>query len=574
LSEHSEIRDGMQIHWDVPIEMDDGLVLRADVFRPVGDGRWPVILSYGPYAKGLHFEDGYPDQWRIMCREHPDVPAGSTNKYQAWEVVDPEKWVPHGYVCVRVDSRGTGRSPGYIQHFSPRETKDFHDCIEWAGEQSWSNGRVGLSGISYYAMNQWQVAATQPKYLEALVIWEGAADWYRDSTRHGGLLSTFWGNWYENQVQTVQYGLGERGPRSRVTGELVCGDETLSDDELRANRADLREELREHPLLDDYYRERIPDWSKITQPLLSAGNWGGYGLHLRGNTDGYVRAASEQKWLELHGLEHWTHYYTDYGRELQLEFLDHFLKGEDNGWDKRPRVLLNVRHVDGRFERRDEEAWPIPRTRWTKLYLDPWTMSLAREPVAKGGTVAYDALGDGVTFRTVLEEEVEITGPAAAKLFVESSTADADVFLILRLFDPDGDEVTFQGALDPHTPIAHGWLRASHRALDPELSEPYRPYHPHDRREPLTPGETYELDVEIWPTCIVAPAGYTLALTVRGKDYQYSDEVQRVGWFTMTGVGPFKHDDPSDRPADLFGGNVTLHAGGGRDAYVLLPFVP
>ena len=134
--------------------------------------------------------------------------------------------------------------------------------------------------------------------------------------------------------------------------------------------------------------------------------------------------------------------------------------------------------------------------------------------------------------------------------------------------------MTFQGALDPHTPIAHGWLRASHRALDPELSEPYRPYHPHDRRALLTPGEVYELDVEIWPTCIIIPAGYTLALTIQGRDYQYSDEVRQVGWFTMTGVGPFKHDDPGDRPADIFDNRVTLHAGGGRDAYVLLPVIP
>ena len=574
MSEMSETRDGMRIDWDVPIEMDDGLVLRADVFQPLEEGRYPVILSYGPYAKGLHFEDGYPDQWRIMCREHPDVPAGSTNKYQAWEVVDPEKWVPHGYACVRVDSRGAGRSPGYIQHFSPRETEDFYECIEWAGAQPWSNGKVGLSGISYYAMNQWQVASLQPPHLAAMCAWEGAADWYRDSTHHGGLLSTFWGNWYEHQVKTVQYGLGEHGPRSRVTGELVCGDETLSDEELTRNRADFGQELRDHPLIDDYYRERIPDWSKITAPLLSAGNWGGYGLHLRGNTDGYVRSASEQKWLEMHGLEHWTHYYTDYGREIQLRFFDHFLKGEDNGWDREPRALLSIRHVDGTFTMRKEDAWPIPRTQWTKLHLSPADRSLSREPVAAEGSVEYDALGEGVTFSTVLQEETEITGPAAARLWASSTTADADLFLVVRVFDPDGNEITFQGALDPHTPIAHGWLRASQRKLDPSLSTEYRPYHTHDERQSLTPGEVYELDVEIWPTCLVIPAGYTLALTVQGKDYRYSDEVRQVGWFTMTGVGPFKHDDPGDRPEAIYGGRVTLHGGGGRSSYLLLPVIP
>ena len=124
-----------------------------------------------------------------MATEYPDSVANSTNKYQSWEVVDPEKWVPDGYVCVRVDSRGAGRSPGYIDHFGPRETKDFYDCIEWAAVQPWSNGKIGLNGISYYAINAWQVAALQPPHLAAICVWEGAGDWYRDKNHHGGILS-------------------------------------------------------------------------------------------------------------------------------------------------------------------------------------------------------------------------------------------------------------------------------------------------------------------------------------------------------------------------------------------------
>src|SRR4026208_681876 len=117
-----EVRDGMRIEWDVPIEMDDGLVLRADVFRPTKEKRYPVLLSYGPYAKGLAFQDGYPSAWQRMIEQHPDVSAGSSNKYQNWEVVDPEKWVPEGYAVIRVDSRGAGRSPGYLCHNNVRES--------------------------------------------------------------------------------------------------------------------------------------------------------------------------------------------------------------------------------------------------------------------------------------------------------------------------------------------------------------------------------------------------------------------------------------------------------------------
>ena len=302
----------MQVEWDVPIEMDDGVVLRADVFRPEGDGRHPVILSYGPYAKGLAFQEGYPDQWERMVSQHPDVAAGSSNRYQNWEVVDPEKWVPDGYICVRVDSRGAGRSPGRLHPFSPRETSDLAACIEWAAEQPWSSGKVGLGGISYYAMNQWHVAGRRPRGLAAMCAWEGAADWYRDAARHGGILCTFFGNWYEMQVTTVQNGLGSRGPVNPNTGEPACGPETLADEELAARRTDFAADVAARQLDDDYHRERSGDWARIDVPLLSAGNWGGHGLHLRGNVEGYVRSASRQKWLELHGLEHWTHFYTDY----------------------------------------------------------------------------------------------------------------------------------------------------------------------------------------------------------------------------------------------------------------------
>src|SRR3974377_355152 len=238
LWEATEHRDGMRIDWNVPIAMDDRVVLRADVFRPVAERRYPVILSYGPYAKGLAFQDGYPSAWQRMAERHPDVTAGAGNLYQRGEVVDPEKWVGHDYACVRVDSRGCGCSPGFIDHFSPRETRDFYDCIESPAAASGVSGKVGLHGISYYAINQWPVASLQPPHLAAMCIWEGAADWYRDMTHHGGILCTFWENWYDMQGKTVQYGAGERGKRSRVHCELVCGPEILSDAELAKNRSD------------------------------------------------------------------------------------------------------------------------------------------------------------------------------------------------------------------------------------------------------------------------------------------------------------------------------------------------
>jgi uncharacterized protein len=574
---HTTVQDGMTIDWDVDIPVDDGVVLKSDVFRPIPGEPSPVLLTYGPYAKGLSFQQGYPGAWQKMIANHPDVAHGSTNKYQNWEVVDPEKWVPHGYACVRVDSRGTGRSPGFIDHFSPRETRDFYECIEWAARQRWSNGKIGLSGVSYYGINQWHVASLQPPHLNAMCIWEGAADWYRDMTHHGGILSTFWANWYDMQVKTVQYGLGQRGPRSAVSGLWVCGDETLSDDELARNRCSFGDNILSHPLDDDHHRVRSPQWDKVTVPFLSAANWGGQGLHPRGNFEGFMRAASKEKWLEAHGLEHWTHFYTDYGRLLQKAFFDCYLKGENNGWRERSRVLLQVRHVD-RFEERSEAEWPLAQTSWTKFYLDPDGRSLSSVPPTKSGSLSFDAEGDGLTFLSKpLSEQTEITGPVAARLRISSSTFDADIFLIFRVFTADMREVVFVGAIDPHTPIAQGWLRASHRKLDSKLSKPWRPYHTHDEKQPLIPGEPVDLHVEIWPTSIVVPAGCRIALSVRGRDYEWQKTTGlRLSNFKneLTGCGPFLHDDPRDRPCSVFGGRTTLHIDPNDANYLLLPIIP
>jgi predicted acyl esterase len=573
----SEVRDGMRIDWDVPIRMDDGLLLRADVFRPVAEGRYPAIASYGPYGKGLAFQEGYRTAWEIMSRENPDAVSGTTNQYANWEVVDPEKWVPDGYVCVRVDSRGAGRSPGYLDHNNARENRDFYHCIEWAAAQPWCSGKVGLNGISYYASSQWRAAALQPPHLAAICVWEGWVDYYRDSVRHGGIACTFRKHWQDMQVKTVQHGRGEHGPKSRVTGELVCGPETLSDEELVRNRTDMWAGVLDHPLMGKYYQERTADLSKVVVPLLSAANWGGQGLHPRGNFEGFLRSASRQKWLEVHGGSHWAPFYTDYGVKLQKRFFDYFLKDRRNGWENQPRVLLQVRHPGEKFVERHENEWPLARTRWTSFYLDPRDLRLSPTPVSSDQTVTYDGLGEGVTFSTPpLEKETEITGPSALKLWISSSTADADIFAVLRVYQPSGKEVVFQGALDPHTPVGQGWLRASHRKLDPGLSLRYRPYHTHDETQPLKPGEVVELDVEIWPTCIVVPRGYRIALTIRGRDYEYEGEAATLSNMKnpMRGCGPFVHDDPTDRPPSIFGGKVTLHMGPKRPAHVLLPVIP
>ena len=582
----TEVRDGMRITWDAPIPMSDGTILRADIFRPLDESRCPVVLSYGCYAKGLSFQEAYAAQWERMTKDFPEIMDGTTNKYQCWEVVDPERWVPDGYAVIRVDSRGAGRSEGVHNVWSMPEVWDYYECIEWAGNQPWSNGNVGLLGISYYGANQWLVASLQPSHLKAIIPWEGTSDWYRELFYHGGIRSGFLDLWLPKQLP-MQHGYGDTGQRSPNTGEPVAGPETLTDEELRSNRVDKVSEVRAHPMADDYYAGLVPDWSKVTVPFLSSANWGGQGLHLRGNIEGYTRAASEKKWLEVHGLEHWTHFYTPYGVDLQKRFFDHFLRGVENGWEEQPAVTLQVRHIDagehgsiaGRFIPRAENSWPLERTEWTRYNLHGADCTLRPDEPGADAQTEYDATGPGATFLSpAFNEPTEITGPLAARLYISSSTTDADIFLVVRVFDPTGAEVVFRGAMDAHTPVAQGWLRASHRRVDARRSQPYRPYHPHTTREPLEPGQIYELDVEIWPTSVVMPAGYRIALTVRGKDYEYEGPVDEgdntAHRYPSRGVGPFVHNDPVDRPAEVFGGTVRVHTGGPHESYLLLPVIP
>jgi predicted acyl esterase len=428
---------------------------------------------------------------------------------------------------------------------------------------------VGLCGISYYAINQWHVAALQPPHLAAILPWEGAADHYRDMTRHGGILSNgFFDGWYPRQVLSVQHGRGRRGPTSAwVDDGLVTGPESLPDEELAANRVDYLGLLREHPFDDEWHRSRSAELERIEVPLLSAGNWGGLGLHNRGNFEGFHRSASTRKWLEVHTGRHEEAFYTPEGRALQRSFFDYALRGIEAGWSMQPRVSLTVRHADGTTRRRGEDEWPLARTRWEHWYLDAERGALAPgRPPEQTGSAGFDSARGDLTFTSPpLAAPLEITGPVHASLFADTSGSDADLFLTLRAFAPDGTEITFKGANDPRAPLSQGWLRMSHRALDPARSLPWRPWHPHTHAEPVRSGEAYELAVELWPTCIVLPAGYRLALTIAGQDFA------RPGDGPFFGSGPFRHDDPNDRPT---ASTMRIHTGGRTAAHLVLPVIP
>lgn len=567
-----EIAPGVWFEKSVTIPTRDGSPVIANVYRPTLAGSYPVIISMSSYGKDLHTKAFSSHAWEDMKARVPGLLDNSSGAYHSWEAQDPEVWVPYGYVLIRVDSRGSGKSPGYLNPFSRKEVEDYYDAIEWAAEQPWSNGKVGMAGISYFAIIQWMVASMQPPHLAGFIPWEGASDGYRDIFRHGGILSNLFPKlWWGRQIEPVQHGNGTSPFKDADDGSPVGGPNSLSAAQLAENRFNSFEEGVAHPLNDSFYTGKAAGISEITAPFLSSANWGGLGLHLRGNVQGFLRSSSQQKWLETHGGNHYVPFFSARGQALQKEFFDHFLKGEDNGWDKRPPVILRVRHVGENFVEREEQEWPLARTEWRKLALDADSMQIADLVPAAVADASYAAMEEAVIFTTdAFEVETEITGPLMANLWVSSSTSDMDIFATLQLFAPDGSEVTFEGASEYAVPISQGWLRASHRTLDPDMSTPYRPYHAHAKSKPLTPGEVYEVQVEIWPTSIVVPSGYTLALRLEGRDFSRAP----TGSGPMTGSGPFLHIDPRDRLPKTFGGTNTIHTGGGYESYLLLPVIP
>lgn len=448
---------GMIFEKDVAVEMSDGLWLRVNVFRPAKEGRYPVVMSHGVYAKDVHFNLAFKPQWDNLTKLYPDLCRdGSSGRFLRWEVPDPERWVPDGFIIVVADARGTGKSPGYLDPRSPRENQDYYDLIEWAGAQPWSNGKVGLLGISYLAINQWSVAALNPPHLAAICPWEGFWDHYRDNSHHGGILSSsFMKGWWPRQVLSNQHGNGKTHYVDADTGERNTGP-ALSEAMLVANRTDHVGAHLRHNLDDAWHRGRTPDLKKIKVPILSAGNWCGPGVHLRGNVGGFVEAGSKEKWLSMHIGTHYESFYLPSYVAMQKRFFNRYLRDEQNGWDKEPPLRLEIRQVDGKAVVRKEHEWPLKRTQWTKFFLDAGDKSVGPKSPAKEARATYAALGEGVSFSTApFEQDTEITGYVTARLTIASSTTDMDIFATLRAFDPAGKEVIFVGAHEPKIGRAH-----------------------------------------------------------------------------------------------------------------------
>jgi predicted acyl esterase len=551
----------MLLDKDIEVPTRDGSTLRANVFRPAEPGRYPVIMTLGPYGKDVHMKEFQPAPWANLVKGYPSILEASSCEYLGFETPDPERWVPDGYVILKIDSRGAGKTPGYLDVNSPREYQDFYDAIEWAGTQGWSNGNVGLLGISYYAASQWNVAALKPPHLKAILPWQGTPDFYNGRTRQGGILASgFVRGWFGRSVLGDQYGNPESPFHDLFTGELNTGPEKFTPEQLRANREDYYGNLLKHPMLDDWYKARNAKYENITVPALVVANWGGLGLHLWGTIAGYMNIASKEKWLKVMTDSYFISFIVPEHVAIQKRFFDHYLKGLDNGWEKEPKVEVRVRAPhDGVHRTVNDSSWPLTSTKPTKLWLDASNKGLSKSQPSSGASVSYQGMGEGHAFSIIATEDMEFAGPSVAHLWLSTTSTDIDVFAVLRAYDDKGKELNFVQILNPNAPVTMGWMRVSHRTKDEKRSTDLMPYYPHEVAKPLKPGEVVDVQVQLWPGSLFLPKGYRLELSIAGKDFKEA--------------GNWNHDDPEDRPADRFGGTVTLHTGGTQASYLLLPMI-
>jgi putative CocE/NonD family hydrolase len=486
-----------------------------------------------------------------------------------WETVNPLWWVPRGYAVLRVDSRGSGKSPGQSDPNSYEEAIDLYDAIEWAARQPWCSGNVGMCGISYHANQQWRVAGLQPPSLKAIIPWEGRADAYRDHAFHGGIFGLgFISNWYSLHMAHHLLGAPQAYNADAFNGDM------------------LRQYMR-HNLDSDWWRIRSARWDRITVPLYSVGNWSGVALHLRGNTEGFMLAASADKKLRIHDGTHFHAFYSEEGRMDQLRFLDFWLKGLPTGIMDEPPVKLLIRTGGGTGFWRFEREWPLARTEWASFHLsaqgagtsrDGVEGTLTRTPAGEAHALRYSATGSaragvasasslaqsqgvrerlGVSFETgPMPEDTEVTGPIVLVLWVSSTSSDMDIFATLRNIDPQGNDVFEVGQAGQPVPVTKGWLRASHRKLDPARSLTFRPFHAHDERRPLVPDVPVECHVEIWPTSMVFRKGHRIRLDIQPRD--------------GVGSAPYTHYNA----AYNVGAQNAIHMGGAMPSRLILPLIP
>jgi predicted acyl esterase len=514
---------GIKVLRDERIPTRDGSYLMADVFCPIEAGPHPVLMRLGVYGKAFVSGSIFNEADRDASEEREaawfegDASAAVTGaammlRYSESAVsANASTWVPRGYVVVRVDGRGVGSSPGKLDPFSRQEALDYYDAIQWAAGQPWSDGNVGLYGCSYNATIQWNVAALHPPALKAIAPLATDTDAYRELAYPGGIFMGGYRRWWWEEMVVKPSGAAE-------AVDFVGGMES-------------------HPWDGEYYRGEglvSADISSIDIPVLTAVSQTMM-LHARGGFEAFSQLPSPSKQLLVVDAAYMPYIYGDCMPDEEA-FFDRFLKGKEPE-EEPPAVRMVMRTGGGQFEWRNETAWPVPGTEYRKLFLD------AGRPHSQGSitphspdhieVAAYSAdarasapeLPMAVFESAPLDEDIELAGHFRATLWVSSTSADADLYVALRVMDGE-KEVIYQ-TRDPESvaPLTWGSLKVSHRVLDLERSTAERPWHTHRREDakPLLADEVVKAEVEMMAATGRVAAGHRLRIEISPAEGRWAN---------------------------------------------------
>lgn len=510
--------EGIVCMQDVPVKMRDGVTIYVDIYKPVEEKQYPLLVSWSWYGKRPF--DGQAE-WQIM-----GVPPGTVSGMAKFESPDPGYWCRKGYAIANVDPRGIGHSEGDFIQFGTQDGKDGYDFIEWAATQSWCNGRVGLGGNSCVAMTQWRIASQAPPHLACIAPWEGTSDMYRESICEGGIPA-------ESFIRFVM--------REAIGPNYMDS---------------LPENYERYPFIDSpYWKDKDPIWGNIKIPTYVTACWNHF--HLRGSINGFRKIRSTKKWLRVHRDFEWPDAYSYSNLEDLERFYARYLKLERNGWELTPRVRIEVQDVGtlNYQTNRPEESFPLKRTRYEKLYLNASTRTMENEATQEISVAKYDSKVEEITFDHTFTQDTELTGYFKLHLHVAAeSYNDMDLFVNIQKLSTTGEFLAVDILGEPH-PGAWGKMRVSRRRLDEKLSTDYCPVQAHVCDEKLLPGEIVPVDIEIVPTSRFFHKGQKLRVQIAGRYI-------REGWFE-----PLFWDQDNQ-------GNHLIYTGGKYDSYLQIPVVP
>jgi predicted acyl esterase len=516
-----------EAHWQPGfVPMRDGAELAYLLYKPAKEGQFPVLVTYDGYSGG-----------------------GTSLRQEELELLG------HGYAVLGVSVRGTGASGGVFPGpFTKQEGEDGKAVIEWVGTQPWCDGNVGMYGTVYAGICQFEVAAQRPRYLKALAAGSVWGDSYEDVGYPGGIFNVgLIGTWsFYSQPYFSSRGARVRGMAGPAAGAGIASP--------AAGKS--FEEMRGHPFKDAWWAERNFEdaASQIEAPTMICQGWQDQQAGSRGAVRLFERLKVPKRIMLSNGGE--GTFALAAMRAERIRWFDRWLKGQQNGVDKEPPVTIW-------FETREQKpqpkglsdkgskaleksqaiprparlstpprtdskpawvsgfsAWPIPETVWSTFYLTDGGELAAGKPSSQIGTgkrvylypAGTEVVSTNETFsappvpvgslwyRTPpLREDMTIIGSPVVTLYVSSEQNMA------VLHDIVFDDRTLKGQA---TYIQRGFLRASHRALDPKKTSPHEPIHRHDKAEDLEPGKIYEVKFSLFPVGHTVRRGHSLELAI------------------------------------------------------------